>query len=300
MPSLFTPSGQDSISSLLSWSASADAGGVNGPRATLFFPILPASLLFGNPKIHRVQQRSNGRLPEAERGGAISGRLGNPSLALVPSNIQPTDTTSQTAPSSVLSIAKDGSSPHRMLHNAEGNAPTGCGAAVLCDHSAKSVKSGSCSRLQCTSCNWFGLLQQGGEVGWIIEGSLGGGGGRERGWRGCIPGAGNPPRHRLRHPPRISAISRFAGRLTVTVRAISGERGNLFIQTRRTRPARGARSGRVFALISLSLISLVDMIQLQPLQPPWMRLVERKSQFTILRFSAGSSSSGQDTKAPRH
>jgi hypothetical protein len=141
---------------------------------------------------------------------------------------QPTDTY-QTAPSSVLSIAKDGSSPHRMLHNAEGNAPTGCGAAVLCDHSAKSVKSGSCSRLQCTSCNWFGLLQQGGEVGWIIEGSLGegeagrGGGG---GWRGCIPGAGNPPRHRLRHPPRISAISRFAGRLTDRHRAHAQFQGN--------------------------------------------------------------------------
>jgi hypothetical protein len=116
-------------------------------------------------------------LPEAERGGAISGRLGNPSLALVPSNIQPTDTTSQTAPSSVLSIAKDGSSPHRMLHNAEGNAPTGCGPPFSATTLLKvsSQEAVPVSNL-CTSCNWFGLLQQGGEVGWIIEGSLGGGG----------------------------------------------------------------------------------------------------------------------------
>jgi hypothetical protein len=58
MPSLFTPSGQQVSVFAVLVSFCRCRGGNNGPRATLFFPIFPTSLLFGNPKIHRVQQRS--------------------------------------------------------------------------------------------------------------------------------------------------------------------------------------------------------------------------------------------------
>jgi hypothetical protein len=108
--------------------------------------------------------------------GQSAGGSGTRHGRWLPRIAQPTDTY-QTAPSSVLSIAKDGSSPHRMLHNAEGNAPTGCGPPFSATTLLKvsSQEAVPVSNL-CTSCNWFGLLQQGGEVGWIIEGSLGGGG----------------------------------------------------------------------------------------------------------------------------
>jgi hypothetical protein len=226
MPSLFTPSGQDSISSLLSWSASADAGGVNGPRATLFFPILPASLLFGNPKIHRVQQRSNGRLPEAERGGAISGRLGNPSRALAPSNSPADRHLSNGAVICPLDRERR-ELPTTHAAQCRGERADWLRAAVLCDHSVKSVKSGSCSRLQPLhqlQLVWFASTRWGSGVDY--RRFLGGRGEGWWWWRGCIPGAGNPPRHRLRHPPRISAISRFAGRLTDRHRAHAQFQGN--------------------------------------------------------------------------